>query len=159
MDIVNRLLRDAPVFHGNGNARWDASPGTLRAIQQWVHDGNRTLETGCGASTVIFAAQGAHHTAISLHADEHRRVREYLKKIGVDDNRLVFVVGSSDTVLPELCTDRFLNMGFIDGAHGFPYPTLDWHYLTRALKVGGKIVLDDIQIRSVSYLFRYKQSD
>jgi hypothetical protein len=159
MDIVNRFLQDAPAFHGNGSARWDASPGTLRAIQQWVHDGDRTLETGCGASTVIFAAQGAHHTAISLHADEHQRVRDYLKQIGVDDNRLVFVVGSSDTVLPKLCTDRFLDVGIIDGAHAFPYPTVDWHYMTRALKIGGRIVLDDIQIRSVAYLFRYMRSD
>jgi hypothetical protein len=108
---------------------------------------------------VIFAAQGAHHTAISLHAAEHKRVRDYMNKIGVDDNRLVFIVGSSDVVLPTLCIDRFVDLGLIDGAHGFPYPTVDWHYITRSLKIGGRVVLDDVQIPTVTYLFRYMRSD
>jgi hypothetical protein len=74
MDIVDRLLRDCPMFHSSGTKRWDAVPGTLRAIRQLVRDGDRTLETGCGASTVIFAAaQGAHHTAISPDAEERFR--------------------------------------------------------------------------------------
>jgi precorrin-6B methylase 2 len=159
MDIVARLLHDRPIFHSQGTQRWDASPGTLRAIQQSAHDGTRTLETGCGASTVVFAAQGAYHTAISLDAEEHERVRNYLKEIGVDDSRLVSIVGWSDLVLPDLCKERILDVAFIDGAHGFPYPTVDWHYLTRALKVGGKLVIDDIPIPSVACVFRFMRSD
>jgi hypothetical protein len=159
MNVIDRLLQDDPAFHGNGKDHFDASPGTLRAIQRWVHNGDRTLETGCGASTVIFTARGAHHTAISPHTDEHKRVQDYLKKISVDDNRLTLIAGSSDVVLPELCVDRFLDIGLIDGAHGFPYPTIDWHYIGRALKLGGKVVLDDIQIPAVAYLFRFMRSD
>lgn len=162
MDIVARLLQDRPIFHSGGIERWDASPGTLRAIQRAVHDGTRTLETGCGASTVVFAAQGAHHTTISLIPDEHERVRDYLKQIGIDDSRLVSIVGWSDSVLPNLCTEgteRILDVAFIDGAHGFPYPAVDWHYITRALKVGGKLLIDDIPIPAVAYVFRYMKSD
>ena len=99
MDIVDRLLRDRPIFHERGTRRWDALPDTLRAIQKAVQDGNRTLETGCGASTVVFAAQGARHTAIAPHADEHQRVRDYLKEIDIDDSRLVTKLGSSGSVL------------------------------------------------------------
>ena len=159
MDIVDRLLQDRPIFHSMGTVRWDASTGVLRAIQQSVHDGNRTIETGCGVSTVIFAAQGAHHTVISPHADEHERVRAYLKEIDVDSNRLVFIVGSSDWVLPTLCTERIIDMAFIDGEHSFPYPAVDYHFITRALKIGGKLIIDDIPIPSGAYVFRYMQSD
>ncbi len=159
MDIVNRLLQDRPIFHEKGTARWDATTGTLRAIQQSVHDGNRTLETGCGASTVIFAAQGAHHTAISPIADEHERVRAYLEEIDVDSNRLVFIIGSSDLILPRLCADRTIDTAFIDGEHAFPYPAVDYHYISRALKIGGKLIIDDIPIPSTAYVFRYMQSD
>src|SRR5271155_1647700 len=106
MDIVDRLLRDRPKFHVNGTTRWDSLPGTLRAIQQSVHEGYQTLETGCGASTVIFTTRGAYHTVLSPDAEEHERVRDYLKEIGVDSSRLVSMVGLSDLVLPSLCTRR-----------------------------------------------------
>src|SRR5438552_12703495 len=114
MDIVDRLLRDRPRFHLDGTTRWDSLPGTLRAIQQSVRDRDRTLETGCGASTVIFAAQRAYHTVLSPNADEHKRVRDYLRDIGIDDGRLVSIVGPSDVVLPSLCTERVLDVAYID---------------------------------------------
>lgn len=159
MDIVDQLLMDRPKFHVEGTTRWDSLPGTLRAIQRAVRDGSRTLETGCGASTVIFAAQGAHHTVLSPDADEHQRVRDYLKEIGVDDSRLLSQVGSSDLLLPKLCRERNLDVVYIDGAHSFPYPAIDWHYMTRALKVGGRLIMDDIPIPSTAYVFRFMLSD
>jgi predicted O-methyltransferase YrrM len=142
-----------------GTVRWDATIGTLRAIQQSVQDGNRTLETGCGASTVIFAAERAHHTIISPVADEHKRVRAYLEEIGIDSSRLVFIAGSSDLILPHLSRERILDTAFIDGEHAFPYPAVDCHYITRALKIGGKLIIDDIPIPSTAYVFHYMQSD
>jgi hypothetical protein len=159
MDIVDRLLRDRPKFHVNGTTRWDSLPGTLRAIQQSVHEGYQTLETGCGASTVIFATRGAHHTVLSPDAEEHERVRDYLKEIGVDSSRLVSMVGLSDLVLPSLCTQRYLDVAYIDGAHSFPYPAVDWHYMTRALKIGGNLIMDDIAIPAAAYVFRFMASD
>jgi hypothetical protein len=159
MDVVTQLLRDRPVFHLGGTARWDVLPETLSAIETRVRDGDRTLETGCGASTVVFAAKGAHHTSISPDSSEHDNVAAYCEQIGVDRSRLRFIAGSSDSVLPELCTDRVLDAAFIDGAHTFPYPSVDWHYVVRALKVGGWLLLDDIPIPAVSYVFKYMQSD
>jgi precorrin-6B methylase 2 len=159
LDIVAQLLKDRPVFHQGGKTRWDALPGTLSAIQARVRQGSRTLETGCGASTVVFAAQGGRHTAISPDPREHERVRAYCDQIGVDHSGLELVAGFSDLMLPEMCTSREFDGAFIDGAHAFPYPAVDWHYVTRGLKVGGWLLLDDIPIRSVAYVFRYMQSD
>jgi predicted O-methyltransferase YrrM len=159
IDAVARLLADRPVFHQGGVTRWDALPGTLRVIQQNVRPGERTLETGCGASTVIFAAAGAEHTAVSPDPREHERVRAYCEAAGIDTSRVTFVDGLSDLVLPEICTERVLDAAFIDGAHAFPFPAVDWHYVTRALRIGGWLLMDDIPIRAVSYVFRYMQSD
>jgi hypothetical protein len=159
MDVVDRLLRDRPFFHSKGTKRWDSLPGTLRAIHRSVQGGTQTLETGCGASTVVFAAQGARHTTISPDAEEHARVRDYLNQIGVDSSRLTFIVGLSDRVLPSLCTERSLSTAFIDGAHGFPYPAVDWHYVTRALKIGGCLLMDDIPMPAVTWVFRYMRTD
>lgn len=156
LDIVGQLLNDKPTFHLRGEARWDALPGTLSAISRIAGPGCSTLETGAGASTVVFAASGASHTAISPDPAEHERVREYCRRTGVDDSRVRFIAGLSDDVLPALLgRDRGLDAAFIDGAHSFPFPVVDWHYISRSLKVGGRLLLDDIPIPAIADLFRH----
>jgi hypothetical protein len=156
LDIVQRLLTDKPSFHMGGEARWDALPGTLEAIRRFTCHGDTTVETGAGASTVVFAACGASHTAISPDPAEHEQVRNYCKRIGVDTSRLSFVVGLSDDVLPSLLgLDRTLDVAFIDGEHCYPIPAVDWYYTTRSLKIGGRLLIDDIPIPAVGQLFRH----
>jgi hypothetical protein len=156
LDIVQRLLHDRPSFHLGGTAHWYSLPETLEAIRVSVRPGDSTIETGVGASTVVFAAGGANHTSISPDPDEHQRVREYCRRIGVNDSGVNFVEGLSDDVLPSLLgRDRSLDVAFIDGAHSFPFPEVDWHYITRSLKIGGKLLMDDIPIPAVAPLFRH----
>lgn len=156
LDIVQQLLIDKPSFHLGGDARWDALPGTLEAVRRSVNPGDSTMEVGVGVSTVVFAASGAVHTAISPDPTEHERVRRYCQRIGIDDTRVSFVLGLSDDVLPGLLDrDRTLDVAFIDGAHSFPLPVVDWYYITRSLKVGGKLLLDDIPIPAVAHVFRH----
>lgn len=155
MNIVERLLADRPSFHAGGTVRWNSMPETLRMIAKSVRDGSRTLETGSGASTVVFAACGAHHTAISPDGREHERVREYCRSIGVDDSRLTFIAGFSDQELPALCKERVFDAAYIDGAHEFPYPEVDWHFVSRALKIGGVLLMDDVPIPAVAPVFRH----
>lgn len=156
LDIVQRLLTDKPSFHLRGEARWDALPETLEAIRRSARPGDSTIEIGVGVSTVVFAASGANHTAISPDRAEHQRVRDYCHRIGIDDSLLKFVVGLSDDVLPSLLgRDRTLDVAFIDGAHSFPLPVMDWYYVTRSLKIGGKLLMDDIPIPAAAQVFRH----
>jgi hypothetical protein len=156
LSVIQQLLIDRPSFHLSGEAHWDCTPGTLQGILRSVRDGDSTIETGAGASTVLFAAAGATHTAISPSADEHQRIKEYCERIGVDHSRVNFVVGLSDDVLPAMLgRDRVLDAAFIDGAHSFPFPEVDWYYITRALKIGGRMMLDDIPIPAVTPVFRH----
>lgn len=154
LEIVERLLTERPSFHLGGNAHWASLPGTLCAIRDSVSPGDVTIETGVGASTVVFAAGGARHTAISPDPQEHELVRDYCRRIGIDDDRITFIAGSSEDVLPSLLTrNRTLDAAFIDGAHSFPFPEVDWCYITRSLKPGGRLVMDDITIPTVKPVF------
>jgi predicted O-methyltransferase YrrM len=156
LDVVQRLLADRPSFHLGGQAHWYSLPETLQAISEAVRPGDSTVETGAGASTVVFAARGANHTVISPDGEEHRRIREYCLQIGVDTSGVAFIEGPSDDILPShLGRDRSLDVAFIDGAHLFPFPEVDWHYISRSLKVGGKLFMDDIPIPAVAPLFRH----
>lgn len=191
LDIIEALERDQPMFHWGGTRRWDTAPETLRQIRNRVKEGMRTLETGCGASTVVFAAAGAHHTVISPTREEQQRVRDYLEAKSIDASRVSFVVGFSDDVLPGLCgdpnrlanwetwyadhrdrlayvesselfrggTERVFDYVFIDGAHSFPCPVIDWYFSARALKIGGRMLVDDIPIPAVAVLHRYMSAD
>jgi len=40
----------------------------------------------------------------------------------------------------------------VDGAHGFPYPALDWWFLAPQLKVGGRMLIDDAYMPPVGAL-------
>jgi hypothetical protein len=155
-EIIERIQRDKPAFHSGGTLRWYSLPQTLEAIRVSVKPGDTSIETGTGASTVVFDASGSNHTAISPAADEHERIRDYCHRIGVDDSRLNFIISPSEDVLPQLLTrERTLDAAFIDGAHSFPFPAVDWCYISRALKIGGTLVLDDITIPSVAPVFRH----
>src|SRR5207244_7454660 len=70
---------------------------------------------------------------------------------GIDHRRLHFGFGPSHAVLPRLGL-RPLDVVLIDGAHGFPYPVLDWWYAAPHLKVGGRMLIDDAYMPPVAAL-------
>lgn len=153
---VSRLRQDAPIFHsGDVDHSWSALPATLDLLARLVEKGQRTLEIGCGASTVIFAAASTTHTAVSPDPDEHERIRDYCRRIGLDDTGVEFLVGTSDEVLPTLDSSLWLDVAFIDGDHSFPHPILDWHYVNRHLKVGGVVLADDLPTPAVGAIGQY----
>ena len=72
--LTESLRRSPPRLHDSDDylgLAWDA----LAWLEQNVQDGMATLETGAGASTLIFAACGAHHLAITPDPEEERRIR------------------------------------------------------------------------------------
>jgi hypothetical protein len=158
-DLVDKLIKEDPMFHVGGASRWNALPEILTTLAARVARGNRTVETGCGASTVIFANAGSDHTTISPDAREHELVRQYCERNGIDHTGVTFIDSSSDEVLPTLLESRVLDLAFIDGAHAFPFAILDWHYLSAHLKVGGTMVVDDIAIPAIAPLYRFMQAE
>jgi predicted O-methyltransferase YrrM len=95
----------------------------LDCLDITVRPGQRTLETGCGYSTIIFALKGARHTVISPVIEEHQHIREWCKANQIDLWTLEFKLAQSEDVLPAL--DReLLDLVLIDGWHAFPAPFL-----------------------------------
>jgi len=58
-----------------------------------------------------------------------------------------------------LTRERTLDVGMIDGAHSFPMPIVDWYYVARALKVGGRLLIDDVPIPATMPAFRHMSLD
>lgn len=156
---LDAILADPPLVHPDAaDGVWRTSRSCYEYLLR-VAEGAVTLETGLGASTVIFAQRSLSHTCVVHSVEERDRLCAYATERGILLDRVAFEIGSSTDVLPGIdgpATDVL----FIDGGHGFPTPIVDWFYAGRHLKVGGVVVIDDIQLPHVAnYLVRFLHAD
>lgn len=150
--ILDRLLSESPSFHGTGElSQWSLPADVLRWLLRSVTSSHRTLETGCGYSTIVFALCGSEHVAISPLEEEHRRLVSWGASRGVDFSRVRLIAQRSEVALAGL-GESPLDLVLIDGWHAFPGPILDWFHVCRRLAVGGRVVIDDTQIKSCRIL-------
>jgi hypothetical protein len=108
-------------------------------------------------STMVFAARGTDHEAVTPAADEADRITEECRRRGISTEHVRFLIGPSHEVLASW-RPRTLDLVLLDGAHGFPYPILDWWYVMPHLKLGGLILLDDAYMSAVSALVEFLHS-
>jgi hypothetical protein len=142
---LDDLIRDQPKFIeiAPGALQCEAlAPEILRHIATQVSQESATLETGSGASTVLFAIKHTRHIAITPAAAEVERITAYCRAHGLEPDRIRFVIDFSEHALPILETPP-LDLVVIDGRHGFPAPFIDWYYTAPKLKLGGLVVIDD----------------
>jgi hypothetical protein len=153
---VQRTLADdlralPPGIHGAGAEFRGLAWPALEWLEREVRPDMKTLETGAGASTLAFAKGGADHVAVTPDAGEEERIRAQAERLGIDTSRVRFEIGPSHEVLPRL-RHAPLDLVLIDGAHGFPYPVLDWWFVAPHVKVGGRVLIDDAYMPPVASL-------
>ena len=146
--VTDSLRASPPGLHGEGEY-WGLAWEALGWLERTVEPGWATLETGSGASTIIFAAAGAVHEAVTPDPEEEPRTRGATAARGIEAANVTFRIGLSHVVLPTL-EPRPLDLVLIDGAHGFPYAILDWWYLASRVKVGGRVLIDDAYLPGVA---------
>lgn len=164
--VLARLAEDKPLFHHfddegvqraalagvvstPGDVSWAVSAGVLSWIADHITPEMHTIETGAGHTTVLLAALAREHHCCTYSAVEAEKIRAYLDRIGVPQSKLTFSIGSTDATLPALDADARFDFAYIDGCHGYPFPSLDWHYLDKHLKSGGTVGMDNVELRPV----------
>jgi predicted O-methyltransferase YrrM len=146
---VAALLRDAPLLHSDQNGHpttYQLGGEALGFIGERAGPDSRTLEVGAGLSTLVFTVAGARHTAITPSQEEADKVLRYCATNGIATERLEFIIEPSQTALPKINTSNAIDLALIDGSHGFPIPFLDWYYINEILRVGGLLLIDDVEI-------------
>lgn len=157
--VLGVLASDPPNVHPNApQGVWAAADDCLEFLAATVRTGSRTLETGCGATTIVFAAAGSHHDAVFLDGFEGDGVQAWCAEHGVSTELVTFHAGSSSETLPRLDIGQ-LDLVMVDGCHGFPFPQLDWYYSASHLVDGGILVVDDTHLPAPYELRRYLESD
>ncbi|MBE7218763.1 MAG: class I SAM-dependent methyltransferase [Caulobacteraceae bacterium] len=133
-------------LHAEGAADWDASEAVLAWLARELRPGFVTLETGAGRSTLAFAAAGCAHEAVTPSASEIAAIAREAAARGVDMGEVRFHEGFSQDILPTLPAGERYDVVFIDGGHGFPVPAVDFQFLAPRLKVGGALLIDDVDL-------------
>jgi len=159
-ELYDLLMQERPKLHSAHDGTtatesavydWSLHPMVLQWLIDHLRPGFRTLETGCGYSTILFALCGCHHTVVSPFPDEHRCISEWCQKHGVSVDTVNFLAGPSDRELPAL-TRSPLDLVLIDGDHAVPAPLIDFHYTSDCLVKDGFLLVDDVQLPSVQQL-------
>jgi predicted O-methyltransferase YrrM len=161
------LMQELPKFHcaydgttatESAAYNWGLHPAVLQWLIDHVRPGFRTLETGCGYSTVVFALYGCRHTVVSPFPEEHRCIDEWCRKHGVSVETVAYHCGPSQRVLPAL-KPMPLDLVIIDGDHAVPTPLIDFYYTSDWLVKDGLLLVDDIQLPSVQQLYDFLDTE
>ena len=143
------LIRRAGAFHP-----WDAmAPAALSGILK-RGPFQASAETGCGGSTIVLSQASARHTAFAIE-DESRTITGLRNQSELRSEHVTFVEGQSKDTLPGYQFGTELDLVLLDGPHAYPLPQLEFAYLFPRVRLGGWLVIDDIQIPSVHELFRF----
>jgi hypothetical protein len=160
LEAVESVLTDPPQVHAYASAGvWHTERSAYEFMARHCPPGTRTLETGLGISTLLFAIWRTEHTCVVPDGGEVERLVAHADSREIDMSTVRFELGRSDEVLPVLHGPP-LDLVLVDGSHGFPLPIIDWYYASARLRPGGHVILDDVQLTQVSLgLLRFLARD
>lgn len=157
-ELVDKVIADPPGVHpGAPQNVWSTARDAYVLLADLVGPSTRSIETGCGSSTAVFALRQADHVCATLVQEEADAFLEWARRHDVDVGRVRFLIGPSERTLPVMTDDAF-DLVFVDGNHSFPAPVVDWFYLVTKLKVGGVVFVDDVQLPAPRLVADYMDS-
>jgi hypothetical protein len=153
------LIADPPRLHDWGRG-WEVGGLTGRIGERFItelarYDSPRVIETGAGASTLLFCSlEPAAVTTIAPDEGLRDRTLAAAAERRISTDRLHFICDRSELALPKLAAEGdCYEAAFIDGSHNWPAVFVDFCYLNLMLPVGGVMFIDDVQLYSVDQLY------
>ena len=128
--LLSEIVLAARELHGAGTL----SSKALRAVAHYL--GRRpiqhSIETGSGASTLLFSHLSGAHTVFALD-DGIENVRSSPL---FDPAHTEFVVGPTQETLSTHNFPNRIQAALLDGPHGFPFPHIEYYFIYPLLDTG-----------------------
>ena len=133
----------------------------LSTIERLCPPGGMTIETGCGASTILFSRLSKHHTVFTYddRADDNSSVEFVTKSPLFRAETVAFVFGPTQRSLPQFAFDGKMDVALIDGPHAYPFPELEYYFIYPHLATGGVLIIDDVHIPTLFSLYRFLREE
>ena|ERR1017187_5473364 len=150
-NTLSQVLKASRSLHGSGSM----SPAALLTIAKHLEPRNPryTVETGTGASTLIFSQISRDHTVFTVNTDGSMNALLASPLLRRDTTK--FVEGPTQKTLPLHAFGSKLQAVLLDGPHAYPFPDLEYFYLYPHIEENGLLIIDDIHIPSIYNLFRF----
>jgi hypothetical protein len=150
------IVAASQTLHGSGTF----SEKSLRALLAHAEslDIRCSAETGSGASTLVLSNLAQRHIAFTVDSGSGS-LTNVLNSPWFFKPPVEIVEGPTQITLPKYTFTEPLQFALIDGPHGYPFPDLEYYYLYPHIEVGGILVVDDTQIRTIRNLFDFLCAD
>ncbi len=163
-DLIDRISQYYEELGGHRAGTLSALPlNRLEWYLQTHFQGQevRSVETGCGASTIVFAQQSAYHTVYCYDdRSETGSSVSYAQNFpGFRHDRVNWVYGPTQRTIFKEPLTQLVDLVLIDGPHGYPFPELEYFAFYTWLKPGGILIVDDIHIPTINNLYRFLLQD
>lgn len=146
------------IVRASGFHPWDAmAPAALSGILQ-RGPFRSSVETGCGGSTIVLSHASDHHIAFAIEGTD-QTITELRKQRDLRTENVIFVEGETKDTLPGYQFEGEVDLALLDGPHAYPLPQIEFAYLFPRIRLGGWLVVDDIQIPSVYELFHFLEKE
>ena len=99
--VLAKVMDSPPAVHPTApNGVWSTDQSCYELLANHVRRGSRTLETGAGLSTILFAAWGCEHLAVVPYPSEASAIEAYCAENGISTDSLTFDLRPSEVALP-----------------------------------------------------------
>jgi hypothetical protein len=126
----------------------------LSEIEDLIGKGHSlTAETGCGKSTIFFSNISSRHIVFALDDTNLKTgssVNFYRECPITRMNVIEEIFGPSQkTVVNFDHREVVYDVVLLDGAHGWPFPELEYFFFYSRIRLGGFLIIDDVNIPTI----------
>jgi precorrin-6B methylase 2 len=120
-----------------------------------------TVETGCGASTIVFAQYAEQHLAYCYDDREFEASSvSYARQFpGFREEPVNWIFGPTQQTVFSHPLEQPVDVILLDGPHGYPFPELEYFAFYKSLRPGGILIVDDVHIPTINNLYRFLLED
>lgn len=166
---IEDYLEDLPGLHSwDGEVTWNSGGFDRVQLETFINltagiPNCYVIETGAGNSTISFLL-GSPSKLISICPELKlfQRIENFCEKNQINSSSLEKVVSFSEIELPKMLAELespCFDIALIDGSHGWPYTFIDLYGMSAVLKLGGYLILDDLQLHSVKEMAKFISAD